>query len=73
MGSIVNRALTVRSGQTHVQRYLHPLLDRIRNGEIDPGFIITHRLSLDEAPEGYRMFVDKTDECVKVVLKPQEH
>jgi threonine dehydrogenase-like Zn-dependent dehydrogenase len=73
MGSIVNRALTVRSGQTHVQRYLHPLLDRIRNGEIDPGFIITHRLSIDEAPEGYRMFVDKTDECVKVVLKPQEH
>jgi threonine dehydrogenase-like Zn-dependent dehydrogenase len=72
MGAIVNRSLTVRSGQTHVQRYLHPLLERVRNGEIDPSFVITHRLPIDEAPDGYRMFLNKEDECVKVVLKPQQ-
>ncbi len=70
MGSFMNRALTMKTGQTHVQRYMKPLLDRIQKGEIDPSFIITHRLPLDRAPEAYQMFRDKQDECLKVVLKP---
>ena len=70
MGAIVNRSLTLKSGQTHVHRYMRPLLRRIEQGEIDPTFIITHRLSLDEAPEGYEMFVNKQDDCMKVVLTP---
>jgi threonine dehydrogenase-like Zn-dependent dehydrogenase len=69
MGAIVNRGLTIRSGQCHVQRYLRPLLQRIENGEIDPSFVITHRLPLSEAAEGFRMFNDKVDGCEKVVLK----
>ena len=70
VGSLMNKSLTIKTGQTHVQRYMRPLLDRIQDGAIDPSYIITHRLSLDEAPEGYRMFRDKQDECVKVVLRP---
>jgi threonine dehydrogenase-like Zn-dependent dehydrogenase len=70
MGSLMNRAITIKTGQTHVQRYLRPLLDRVRKGEIDPTFVISHRLRLDEAPMGYDMFVKKQDDCVKVVLKP---
>jgi threonine dehydrogenase-like Zn-dependent dehydrogenase len=69
MGAIVNRALTIRSGQCHVHRYLRPLLDRIRAGEIDPSFIISHRLPLEAAPDAYDMFFKKQDECLKVVLK----
>jgi threonine dehydrogenase-like Zn-dependent dehydrogenase len=69
MGAIVNRALTIRSGQCHVQRYMKPLLGRIQNGEIDPSFVITHRLPLSEAPRGYDMFLNKVDACEKVVLK----
>jgi threonine dehydrogenase-like Zn-dependent dehydrogenase len=69
MGAIVNRSLTLRSGQCHVQRYMRPLLERIRKGEIDPRFIITHRMRLDEAPEAYEMFAKKQDDCLKVVLK----
>jgi threonine dehydrogenase-like Zn-dependent dehydrogenase len=72
MGAVVNRSLTVRSGQTHVQRYLGPLLERVQQGEIDPSFVITHRLPIDEAPKGYHMFLNKQDECVKVVLKPHQ-
>jgi threonine dehydrogenase-like Zn-dependent dehydrogenase len=68
MGTIVNRSLTLKSGQCHVQRYMKPLLERIQRGDIDPTFIITHRLPLSEAPRGYRMFVDKKDNCEKVVL-----
>lgn len=68
-GSIVNKALTIKSGQTHVHRYMRPLLERIEKGEIDPSFIITHRLRLDEAPLGYEVFRNKEDECVKVVMK----
>ena len=68
MGAVVNRSLTIRSGQCHVQRYMGPLLDRILKGEIDPSFIVTHRLPLEEAPRGYQMFVDKVDDCEKVVL-----
>jgi threonine dehydrogenase-like Zn-dependent dehydrogenase len=72
VGSLMNRSLTVRTGQTHVQRYMRPLLERVQKGEIDPSFVITHRMPLDDAPRGYRMFRDKADECVKIVLKPQE-
>jgi len=70
LGSFMNRALTFKTGQTHVQRYLRPLLERVQKGEIDPSFVITHTLPLDEAPRAFRMFRDKTDNCVKVVLKP---
>jgi threonine dehydrogenase-like Zn-dependent dehydrogenase len=70
MGSVMNRSLTIRSGQTHVQRYMRPLLERIQKGDIDPSFIITHRRSLDDAPEMYDTFLHKEDECVKVVLTP---
>jgi threonine dehydrogenase-like Zn-dependent dehydrogenase len=70
IGSFMNRSLTLKTGQTHVQRYLKPLLDRVQKGEIDPSVIITHRMPLDEAPDAYKMFRDKQDECVKVVLKP---
>ncbi|WP_133718039.1 zinc-dependent alcohol dehydrogenase [Methylocaldum gracile] len=70
MGSVMNRSLTIKTGQTHVQRYLQPLLEKIRNGEIDPSFIVTHQMPLDDAPEGYEMFKHKQDQCIKVVLKP---
>jgi threonine dehydrogenase-like Zn-dependent dehydrogenase len=70
MGAVMNRSLTIRSGQCHVHRYMRPLLDRIRGGEIDPASIITHTLPLDEAPAGYEKFKNKEDGCVKVVLKP---
>ena len=69
-GAIVNKALTIKSGQTHVQRYLRPLLERIRKGEIDPSYIITHRLPLQDAAKGYEIFRDKEEACIKVVLKP---
>ena len=69
-GAFMNKALTMRTGQCHVQRYLKPLLSRITAGEIDPSFVVTHRLGLDQAPEGYETFKNKRNECVKVVLKP---
>jgi threonine dehydrogenase-like Zn-dependent dehydrogenase len=68
MGAVMNRGLTIRAGQCHVQRYLRPLLQRIQNGEIDPSFVITHHLPLAEAPLGYEMFLAKKDNCEKVVL-----
>jgi threonine dehydrogenase-like Zn-dependent dehydrogenase len=70
MGSLMNRSLTLKTGQAHVHRYLRPLLERIQNGEIDPSFVITHRMKLDDAAHGYRIFNDKQDECMKVVLTP---
>ena len=70
IGALMNRGLSIRSGQCHVQRYMRPLLERIQNGDIDPSFIITHTLSLDEAPKGYELFKHKQDDCLKVVLKP---
>jgi threonine dehydrogenase-like Zn-dependent dehydrogenase len=69
-GSVVNKAITIKSGQTHVQRYMRPLLERIERGELDASFVISHRLSLDEAPRAYEMFKHKEAECTKVVLKP---
>jgi threonine dehydrogenase-like Zn-dependent dehydrogenase len=70
MGSVMNRSLTIKTGQCHVHRYMKPLLERIQKGEIDPSFVISHRLKLDEAPEGYRMFLNKEHDCTKVVLQP---
>jgi threonine dehydrogenase-like Zn-dependent dehydrogenase len=70
LGSLMNKGLTVKTGQTHVQRYMRPLLERIQNGDIDPSFVITHRMSLQDAAAGYETFLKKQDECVKVVLKP---
>jgi threonine dehydrogenase-like Zn-dependent dehydrogenase len=70
MGAIVNRSLTLKSGQTHVHRYMRPLLQRIERGEIDPSFVITHRMKLTDAPQGYETFVHKEDDCMKVVLTP---
>ncbi|WP_219420260.1 zinc-dependent alcohol dehydrogenase [Pseudonocardia nigra] len=70
VGAFMNRSLRLRTGQTHVHRYLRPLMDRIENGDIDPSFVITHTLPLDDAPTGYEMFKHKRDECIKVVLKP---
>jgi threonine dehydrogenase-like Zn-dependent dehydrogenase len=70
IGAVMNRGLTIKSGQCHVQRYMRPLLERIQQGEIDPSFIITHRLPLSEAPRGYELFKHKRDDCLKVVLKP---
>jgi len=70
IGSLMNRGLTLKTGQTHVHRYLRPLLERIENGDIDPSFIITHRMRLEDAAKGYRTFRDKIDDCIKVVLTP---
>jgi len=70
LGALMNKALTIKTGQTHVHRYMQPLLERIQNGEIDPSFVITHTLPLEEGPTGYDLFLSKQDECVKVVLKP---
>jgi threonine dehydrogenase-like Zn-dependent dehydrogenase len=69
-GAVMNKGLTIKTGQTHVQRYTEPLLKKIEGGEIDPSFVITHSLPLEEAPAGYKTFRDKEDGCVKVVLKP---
>jgi threonine dehydrogenase-like Zn-dependent dehydrogenase len=69
-GAAFNKGLTFKMGQTHMHRYMRPLLERIERGEIDPSFVITHRLKLDEAPQAYRTFRDKQDECIKVVLQP---
>lgn len=70
MGSLMNRSLTLRSGQCHVQRYLKPLLNKIRKGDIDPSFVISHRMRLEDAPRGFEMFKNKLDDCNKIVLTP---
>jgi threonine dehydrogenase-like Zn-dependent dehydrogenase len=69
-GALMNKGLTLRTGQTHMMKYMRPLLERVQNGDIDPSFVITHRLPLDQAPHGYEIFKKKQDECIKVVLKP---
>ncbi|HEX9442130.1 MAG TPA: zinc-dependent alcohol dehydrogenase [Roseiflexaceae bacterium] len=69
-GAAFNKGLTFKMGQTHVHKYLGPLLERIQRGEIDPSFVITHRLRLDDAAKGYTIFKHKDDGCIKVVLKP---
>ena len=70
MGAAFNKALTLKMGQTHVHRYLPRLLERIESGDIDPSFVVTHTVPLDDAPEMYKTFRDKKDGCVKVVMKP---
>jgi threonine dehydrogenase-like Zn-dependent dehydrogenase len=70
MGPLMNKGLTVRTGQTHVNRWTDDLLRRIEDGQIDPSFVITHSVPLDRGPEMYKVFRDKQDSCIKVVLKP---
>jgi len=69
-GSVMNKGLTIKTGQTHVQRYLDPLLERIEAGDIDPSFVLTHRASLEDGPEMYETFNNKEDGCIKVALTP---
>src|SRR5436190_7667302 len=68
MGALMNKGLTVKTGQTHVPKYHHRLLRKIQDGAVDPSFVITHRLPLEQAPQGYKTFRDKQDHCIKVVL-----
>ncbi|HSV12849.1 MAG TPA: zinc-dependent alcohol dehydrogenase [Tepidisphaeraceae bacterium] len=70
MGALMNKGLTIKTGQTHVHRYVPELLDHIRAGRIDPSFVVTHRLPLSEAPHAYNIFREKKDGCIKVVLDP---
>jgi threonine dehydrogenase-like Zn-dependent dehydrogenase len=70
LGAAFNKGLTLKMGQTHMHRYMRPLLERVQRGEIDPSFVITHRLALSEAPKGYEIFRDKKDDCIKIVLNP---
>jgi len=69
-GAAMNKALTIKTGQTHVQRYLDPLLEKIEDGEIDPSFVVTHDEPLDAGPAMYETFNDKDDDCIKVILSP---
>jgi threonine dehydrogenase-like Zn-dependent dehydrogenase len=69
-GAAFAKGLTIRMGQTHVQKYMRPLLERIQRKEIDPSFVITHRFKLEDAPRAYETFADKADGCIKVVLQP---
>jgi threonine dehydrogenase-like Zn-dependent dehydrogenase len=70
MGALMNKGLSIKTGQCHVHRYMEPLYEHIKKGDIDPSFVVTHRLELGQAPDGYETFKHKQDECVKVVLKP---
>jgi len=70
LGAFMNKGLTLKTGQTHVQKYMPMLFDLIEKGEIDPSFIITHEMKLEDAPKGYEMFKEKQDNCIKIVLKP---
>ncbi|MEX0647817.1 MAG: zinc-dependent alcohol dehydrogenase [Balneolaceae bacterium] len=69
-GAAMNKALTFKMGQTHVQHYMQPLLNRIEEEQIDPSFVITHRMSLEEGPDAYKKFRDKDDGCIKVIMNP---
>ena len=70
MGIAMNKGLTFRMGQTHVNRWTDDLLRRIEEGQIDPSFVITHTVPSSKGPEMYKVFRDKRDNCIKVVLKP---
>jgi threonine dehydrogenase-like Zn-dependent dehydrogenase len=70
IGAAFLKGLTLRMGQTHVHKYMRLLLERIRRGDIDPSFVISHQVRLDDAPDAYRMFREKVDDCMKVVMKP---
>ena len=66
----MNKALAMKTGQTHMMRFMKPLLERVEKGEIDPSFVMSHRVPIDRAPEMYKKFRDKQDNCTKVVLDP---
>lgn len=70
IGAAMNKGLTLKTGQTHVQKYMPLLFEKIQKGEVDPSFVITHEMNLDDAPKGYSIFKEKEDHCIKVVLKP---
>jgi threonine dehydrogenase-like Zn-dependent dehydrogenase len=70
MGQLMNKGLTIRTGQTHVNRWTDDLVHRIEDGQIDPSFVITHTMPIEKGPEMYKVFRDKQDSCIKVVLKP---
>ncbi len=70
MGAVMNKGLTIRTGQTHTHRYIKPLMSKIESGEIDPSFVITHQIGLDAAPDAYKKFRDKEDGCIKVFIRP---
>ena len=72
MGAAHGKGLTFKMGQTHTHRYVNKLMDLVQAGKVDPTFLITHTLPLDQAPEAYKMFKEKHAGCVKVVLKPHE-
>jgi threonine dehydrogenase-like Zn-dependent dehydrogenase len=69
LGSLMNRGLTIKTGQCHVHRYMQPLLDRIARGDIDPSFVVSHHMNLDEAAAGYDMFMHKQDDVMKIILR----
>ncbi|HMG55394.1 MAG TPA: zinc-binding dehydrogenase, partial [Kofleriaceae bacterium] len=69
LGALMNRGLTIKTGQCHVHRYMKPLLARIERGEIDPSFVVSHHMNLDDAPRGYDMFMHKQDDVMKIVLR----
>jgi threonine dehydrogenase-like Zn-dependent dehydrogenase len=69
LGALMNRGITIKTGQCHVHRYMKPLLERIERGEIDPRFVISHRMNLDDTPRGYDMFMRKQDDVMKIVLR----
>jgi threonine dehydrogenase-like Zn-dependent dehydrogenase len=70
LGAFMNKGLTIKTGQTHVHRFVSELLGFVRQGRIDPSFVVTHRLPLSDAPRAYAMFRGKQDGCIKVVLDP---
>jgi threonine dehydrogenase-like Zn-dependent dehydrogenase len=69
LGALMNRGLTIKTGQCHVQRYMKPLLARIERGEIDPSFVVSHHMNLDETPKGYDLFMRKQENVMKIVLR----
>ncbi|HEV7700186.1 MAG TPA: zinc-dependent alcohol dehydrogenase [Pyrinomonadaceae bacterium] len=70
LGALMNKGITIRTGQTHVKRYLPKLMDHIQKGDIDPSFVITHKMKLEDAPKGYEMFKNHDEGCIKIVLNP---
>jgi threonine dehydrogenase-like Zn-dependent dehydrogenase len=70
IGAAMNKGLTIKQGKTHTHKYMRPLLEKIERGDIDPSFVVTHEMPLDDAPEAYEMFKNKEDNCIKVILKP---
>ncbi len=70
MGAYMNKGLAMKTGQTHMMRYMKPLLERVEKGDIDPSFVVSHRPSINQAPEMYKIFRDKQEHCTKVVLDP---